>query len=100
MEDEDAQPEASDEEREKVDIEADLWRREGGLNRDELVVSRLEETQTLIATAADWLELDSPDEGIRFDSELVSSRIEGAYRADNRRYERKWLTLYTSPYLL
>jgi protein arginine N-methyltransferase 5 len=59
-------------EREAVDREADLWRREGGLNRDELNVTRLEETQTLVATAADWLELDSPDEGIRFDSELVS----------------------------
>jgi len=59
-------------EREAVDREADLWRREGGLNRDELNVTRLEETQTLVATASDWLELDSPDEGIRFDSELVS----------------------------
>lgn len=71
IEDEDATPEEIGA-REKVDIEADVWRREGGLNRDELVVSRLEETQTLIATAAEWLELDSPDEGIRFDSELVS----------------------------
>lgn len=30
-----------------------------------------EETEHLIGLASDWLELDSPDEGIRFDSELV-----------------------------
>jgi len=27
----------------------------------------------LIALASDWLELDAADDGIRFDSELVSS---------------------------
>ena len=58
--------------REALDREADTWRREGGLRRDEVVVSRLEETQHLVALASDWLEMDSPDEGIRFDSELVS----------------------------
>ena len=58
--------------REALDREADTWRREGGLRREEVVVSRLEETQHLVALASDWLELDSPDEGIRFDSELVS----------------------------
>ena len=59
-------------EREKTDREADVWRKEGGLRREELNVSRLEESPGLIAMAADWLELDSDDEGIRFDSELVS----------------------------
>lgn len=57
--------------REIVDREADIWRKEGGLRRGELNVSRLEETQGLIAVASEWLELDSSDEGIRFDSELV-----------------------------
>ena len=71
MEEEDSTPQESAE-RERVDREADVWRREGGLNRDELVVSRLEETGALIAMASEWLELDSPDEGIRFDSEIVS----------------------------
>ncbi len=61
-----------DKERELVDREADLWRKEGGLRREEVNVSRLEETQHLVGIAAEWLELDSPDEGIRFDSELVS----------------------------
>ena len=59
-------------EREALDQEADTWRREGGLKREEVVISRLEETQHVIALASDWLELDSMDEGIRFDSELVS----------------------------
>lgn len=74
MEDEEAeQPtEQSLAERESVDREADLWRREPRLNREELNVTRLEETQSMVATASEWLELDSPDEGIRFDSELVS----------------------------
>lgn len=34
-------------------------------------MSRLEESQGVIPLASEWLELDSPDEGIRFDSELV-----------------------------
>ena len=58
--------------REVVDREADVWRKEGGLRRDEVNVCRLEESQHLVGVAADWLELDSSDEGIRFDSELVS----------------------------
>ena len=74
-EDEDVKPEvleARGREREAVDREADLWRREGGLLREECNINRLEDGQRVIAVAADWLELDSPDEGIRFDSELVS----------------------------
>lgn len=55
-----------------VDREADLWRREPSLRRDECNITRLEESQAVIALASDWLELDAPDEGIRFDSELVS----------------------------
>lgn len=58
-------------EREVVDREADIWRKDGGLRRSELNVSRLEETEKLIAVASEWLEMDSSDEGIRFDSELV-----------------------------
>jgi protein arginine N-methyltransferase 5 len=75
MEDEDEDPgiaSVKNAERERVDREADIWRKEGGLRRDEVVISRLEESTNVIAVAADWLELDSPDEGIRFDSELVS----------------------------
>lgn len=74
-EDDDTSPEvqtARDKAREKVDREADIWRKEGGFRREEVNVCRLEETQNLIGIAADWLELGSPDEGIRFDSELVS----------------------------
>ena len=59
-------------EREQLDREADLWRREGGLRREGVTMTRLEETQNLLAMASEWLELDSQDEGIRFDSELVS----------------------------
>lgn len=32
----------------------------------------VEETEHLIGLASDWLQLDSPDEGVRFDAELVS----------------------------
>ncbi|WVR05771.1 hypothetical protein IAU60_002796 [Kwoniella sp. DSM 27419] len=63
--------EARDREREELDREADEWRRDGGLRREEVNVSRLEESQAVVALASDWLELDSPDEGIRFDSELA-----------------------------
>ncbi|WWD18018.1 hypothetical protein CI109_102465 [Kwoniella shandongensis] len=65
------QAEAREREREAVDREADLWRRDGGLRREEVNVTRLEESQAIVATASEWLELDSPDEGIRFDSELA-----------------------------
>ncbi|WVQ85433.1 hypothetical protein IAT38_007598 [Cryptococcus sp. DSM 104549] len=60
-----------EQERRAIDREADIWRRDGGLRREEVNVSRLEESQGVIATAAEWLEMDSPDEGIRFDSELA-----------------------------
>jgi hypothetical protein len=32
----------------------------------------LDDVGRVVAVAAEWLELDSPDEGIRFDAELVS----------------------------
>lgn len=69
--------------------EAETWRAGGGFGRGEVNVTRsgellfatgfvsqadsavLEEAGSLLAMAADWLELDSPVEGIRFDSELV-----------------------------
>lgn len=69
--------EAREREREALDREADIWRKEGGLLRGECNITRLEDGQRVIATAADWLELDSPDEGIRFDSELVRSPSAG-----------------------
>jgi hypothetical protein len=57
----------------------EFWRTEVGRASspsgcaDELsfLSDRAEETEHLIGLASDWLELDSPDEGIRFDSELV-----------------------------
>ncbi|EKD02830.1 hypothetical protein A1Q2_02866 [Trichosporon asahii var. asahii CBS 8904] len=55
-----------------TDREADEWRKEPSLNRDECNITRLEESQGVIALASEWLEIDSPDEGIRFDSELSS----------------------------
>ncbi|WVF70794.1 hypothetical protein IAT40_005588 [Kwoniella sp. CBS 6097] len=66
-----SQLEKKEREREGLDREADEWRRDGGLKRDEVNVSRLEESQAVVCTASEWLELDSPDEGIRFDSELA-----------------------------
>lgn len=72
------------------EIEAEKWRAEGGFRRGEVNATRsgaldslfpigrdrdnrTEETRFLIGQAAEWLELDSPVEGIRFDSELVLS---------------------------
>lgn len=55
-----------------TDREADLWRRDPSLNRDECNITRFEDGADIIALASEWLELDSFDEGIRFDSELVS----------------------------
>jgi protein arginine N-methyltransferase 5 len=63
---------AREREREVVDREADLWRKDGGLRREECNITRLDDVGRVVAVAAEWLELDSPDEGIRFDAELVS----------------------------
>ncbi|TYJ57617.1 hypothetical protein B9479_001699 [Cryptococcus floricola] len=66
-----------EQERRVVDREADLWRRDGGLKREEVNISRIEEVGgvgsegRVLAVASEWLEMDSADEGIRFDSELA-----------------------------
>ncbi|BGP38641.1 hypothetical protein JCM10450v2_002591 [Rhodotorula kratochvilovae] len=51
--------------------EAESWRAGGGFLRNEVNITRSEESGSLISFASDWLELDSPVEGIRFDSELA-----------------------------
>jgi len=66
---------ALQEERERTedtDREADVWRKDPSLNRNECNITRFEDAADVVALASDWLELDSFDEGIRFDSELVS----------------------------
>jgi hypothetical protein len=62
-----------------------------------------EETRFLIALASEWLELDSPVEGIRFDSEIVrnsSLPVRSCHRLTFliRRSSKKSLThhIYTS----
>lgn len=71
-------------------IEAETWRAGGSFRRNEVNLTRsgqslhravekyfrsieilAEEAGSLLVLASDWLELDSPVEGIRFDSELV-----------------------------
>ncbi|CED84658.1 Protein kinase inhibitor [Phaffia rhodozyma] len=59
------------ESRRKTEEEAERWRMGGGFMRGEVTVTRLEETEHLIGMASEWLDLDSADEGIRFDSELA-----------------------------
>ncbi|TIB95209.1 NPL4-domain-containing protein [Wallemia mellicola] len=51
--------------------EAEIWRLTRVYERKEVNVSKLDECESIIAFASDWLELDSPDEGIRFDSEIA-----------------------------
>ncbi|GAA5821276.1 hypothetical protein JCM11251_004548 [Rhodosporidiobolus azoricus] len=79
--------------------EAESWRAGGGFLRNEVNLTRSEEAGSLISFASEWLELDSPVEGIRFDAELAL-RQEIAYasylsittiilpppRLDNREY--------------
>ncbi|KAM0788221.1 hypothetical protein ACM66B_001377 [Microbotryomycetes sp. NB124-2] len=52
-------------------LEAEAWRAGGGFRRNEVNLTRSEEAGNLLVLASDWLELDSPVEGIRFDSELA-----------------------------
>lgn len=58
--------------------EAERWRQTPTFHRGELTMSKYEETEGVIAVISPWLELDSPDEGIRFDSE-IALRQELAY---------------------
>lgn len=58
-----------------TDREADVWRKDPMLNRDECNITRFEDAAEVVALASPWLEPDSVDEGIRFDSELVSRVI-------------------------
>ncbi|GAA6058643.1 hypothetical protein JCM10212_004054 [Sporobolomyces blumeae] len=51
--------------------EAEMWRAGSGFLRNEVNLTRSEEAGSLVAFASDWLELDSPVEGIRFDAELA-----------------------------
>ncbi|GAA5858595.1 hypothetical protein JCM1840_001275 [Sporobolomyces johnsonii] len=51
--------------------EAESWRAGEGFLRNEVNLTRSEEAGSLITFASEWLELDSPVEGIRFDAELA-----------------------------
>lgn len=58
--------------------EAEEWRKSPTFHRGELNLSKYEETEAVTAVISPWLELDSPDEGIRLDSE-IALRQEVAY---------------------
>lgn len=51
--------------------EAEEWRKNPYFRRTELNLTRLDDTDGIAVTAPAWLELDSPDEGIRLDSEIA-----------------------------
>jgi protein arginine N-methyltransferase 5 len=58
--------------------QAEKWRAQGGLDRAEVTITRLDEVDHVIGLVSDWLELDSYDEFVRHDSE-VALRQELAY---------------------
>ncbi|PKI84260.1 type II protein arginine methyltransferase [Malassezia vespertilionis] len=51
--------------------EAEQWRADPHFQRAELNVTHLDEPRSVTLMLSQWLELDSPDEGVRFDSELA-----------------------------
>ncbi|UZJ53777.1 hypothetical protein CBS101457_003097 [Exobasidium rhododendri] len=51
--------------------EAEEWRQTPIFHRGEVNISKYEETEGIIGVISPWLELDSADEGIRFDSEIA-----------------------------
>lgn len=61
----------------EVAREAEMWRLAGHFYRNEVNLTRQTEALKSICIASQWLELDSPIEGIRLDSELVRPQIEG-----------------------
>ncbi|KAF8604211.1 PRMT5-domain-containing protein [Ceratobasidium sp. AG-I] len=52
-------------------MEAELWRAGGGFQREELNITRNDQAEYVVGFASEWLELDSPDEGVRYDSEIA-----------------------------
>ncbi|KDQ14319.1 hypothetical protein BOTBODRAFT_629299 [Botryobasidium botryosum FD-172 SS1] len=55
---------------------AERWRAGGCFLRGEVNLSRIDEAERVIGMASDWLELDSPDERVKFDSEVVSANLQ------------------------
>lgn len=51
--------------------EAEEWRKAPIFRRTELNLTNLDDSDGIMALAPSWLELDSPDEGIRLDSEIA-----------------------------
>lgn len=57
---------------EEVERLAEDWRAsEGPFLREEMNITRLDEAMGTIGMVSDWLELDSPDDGLRYDSEIA-----------------------------
>ncbi|KAG9045040.1 methyltransferase protein [Tulasnella sp. UAMH 9824] len=50
---------------------AELWRVSDAFKKSELNITKLEEAENIVGLASEWLELDSPDEWVRQDSELA-----------------------------
>ncbi|KAG8954225.1 methyltransferase protein [Tulasnella sp. 424] len=50
---------------------AELWRVSDAFNKSEVNITKLEEAENTVGLASEWLELDSPDEWVRQDSELA-----------------------------
>ncbi|TEB34666.1 shk1 kinase-binding protein 1 [Coprinellus micaceus] len=69
---------ATDSEKEEASKKAEAWRSRPVFMRDEVTISRLDEAEGIIAMVSEWLELDSPDDGIRHDAE-IALRQELAY---------------------
>lgn len=50
---------------------AELWRVSDAFKKSEVNITKLEEAENIVGLASEWLELDSPDEWVRQDSELA-----------------------------
>ena len=55
----------------RIQLEAETWRAQPHFLRSELNILHARETPYVTAIISQWLELDSLDEGVRFDSELA-----------------------------
>ncbi|KAG8933251.1 methyltransferase protein [Tulasnella sp. 418] len=55
----------------KQQQDAELWRASDAFSLSEVNITKLEEAENVIGLVSDWLELDSPDEWVRLDSELA-----------------------------
>uniref|UniRef100_A0A8H8CMM8 Protein arginine N-methyltransferase n=1 Tax=Psilocybe cubensis TaxID=181762 RepID=A0A8H8CMM8_PSICU len=63
--------ESSEQDKEEASKAAEAWRLNPAFERDEVMITRLDEAEGVIAMISEWLELDAADDWVRHDAEIA-----------------------------